>query len=670
MFRSVLIANRGEIACRIIRTARRMGLRTVAVYSDADARAQHVALAEEGRCIGPAPARDSYLAIERIIAAARESGAEAVHPGYGFLSENAGFADACLAAGLVFIGPPPAAIRAMGSKSAAKAIMEKAKVPVVPGYHGEAQDVATLAREADRVGYPLLIKATAGGGGRGMRVVNAAGGFGEALESARRESAAAFGDDRVLIERYLNRPRHIEMQVFADAHGRTIHLFERECSIQRRHQKVIEEAPAPGLPEATRRAMGEAAVAAAAAIGYVGAGTVEFIMDEDGRFYFMEMNTRLQVEHPVTEMITGEDLVEWQFRVAAGESLPPAADHLAIKGHAIEARIYSEDPGRGFLPSTGRLRHLRFPEPNAHVRIDSGVRAGDEISIHYDPMIAKLIAWGPDRSSAVRSLAGALGQCQVVGVANNLAFLSSVVGHADFQAGRIDTGFIPRHEQDLLRPAGPVPDRALAVACLYLLLDRERQAAEAARRSGDPHSPWHGTSGWRMNDVGRHVWRFHDGEVERSIAVTYGQGGWRLALPGGTVAVRGALSGGDVRAEIDGSTLSATVVRDGETLSIFIEGARHSLVIDDPLALAAGLDHGSGQLVAPMPGKILKVFVKAGDTVRRGAPLVMMEAMKMEHTIAAPADGTVSAVRYRAGEQVAEGEELLVLEAAGEKARS
>jgi 3-methylcrotonyl-CoA carboxylase alpha subunit len=667
MFGSLLIANRGEIACRVIRTARRMGLRTIAVYSEADAGAQHVALADEARCIGPAPAQESYLSIERIIAAARQSGAEAVHPGYGFLSENAAFAEACVNAGLVFVGPPASAIRAMGSKSAAKTIMEKAGVPVVPGYHGEAQDLPTLAREAKRIGFPVLIKASAGGGGRGMRVVASAAAFGEALESARRESAAAFGDDRVLIERYLDRPRHIEMQIFADLHGRAVHLFERECSIQRRHQKVIEEAPAPGLPEATRRAMGEAAVAAASAIGYVGAGTVEFILAEDGRFYFMEMNTRLQVEHPVTEMITGQDLVEWQLRVAAGEHLPSAAGHLAIRGHAIEARLYSEDPGRRFLPSTGRLHHLRFPEPSAHVRIDSGVHAGDDISIHYDPMIAKLIAWDRDRPSALKRMAGALGRCQVVGVANNVAFLSAVVAHADFAAGRIDTGFIPRHEHDLLRSPDPAPDRALAAACLYLLLDRARQAAATARQSGDPHSPWHGTEGWRLNDVGRHVLRFRDGTVERSITVAYVKGGWRLALPGASVAARGSLAGEDVTAELDGSTMSATVVRQGEALTIFLDGRSHGLVIDDPLALAAGLDHGAGQLVAPMPGKILKVFVAVGEKVSRGAPLVVMEAMKMEHTIAAPADGTITTIRYRPGEQVAEGEELLVLEVAPAK---
>ncbi|MBV9756894.1 MAG: acetyl-CoA carboxylase biotin carboxylase subunit, partial [Alphaproteobacteria bacterium] len=498
MFGKILIANRGEIACRVMRTARRLGVATAAVYSDADASALHVAMADEAYAIGAAPARDSYLRIDAILDAAKRSGAQAVHPGYGFLAENADFAEACAAADIVFIGPPPAAIRAMGSKSAAKALMEKAGVPLVPGYHGADQDDATLAAAARRIGFPLLIKPSAGGGGKGMRVVERGENFPEALGAARREAASAFGDDAVLLERYLAQPRHIEIQVFADSHGNAVSLFERDCSIQRRHQKIIEESPAPGLPDEQREQMGAAAIAAARAVGYVGAGTVEFLY-QGGRFYFMEMNTRLQVEHPVTEMVTGQDLVEWQFRVAGGETLPLRQQELRISGHAIEARVYAEDPARDFLPSIGRLVHLRQPEASAAVRVDTGVRAGDAISPHYDPMIAKLIIWGADRAEAVRRLAAALAEYEVLGVATNLALLQAIAAHPAFVRGDVHTGFIAQHPELLAPPAADVPPLALAAAALRVLLDRRRDAEAAAAGSGDPFSPWAATDAWRPN---------------------------------------------------------------------------------------------------------------------------------------------------------------------------
>ncbi len=663
--RTLLVANRGEIACRIVRTARRLGIRTVAVYSEADRQALHVAVADEARAIGPAPARESYLSIPALIAAARDSGADAVHPGYGFLSENAGFADACREAGLSFVGPPPAAIRAMGSKSEAKALMEKSGVPVVPGYHGAEQGAKAFARATERIGYPVLIKASAGGGGRGMRIVRAPGELAAALESARREAESAFGDDRLLVEKYLDRPRHIEIQIFADSQGHAIHLGERDCSIQRRHQKVIEEAPAPGLDAARRATMGQAAVAAAKAIGYVGAGTVEFIADRSGAFHFMEMNTRLQVEHPVTEMVTGLDLVEWQLRVANGEALALTQDQVRLSGHAIEARLYAEDPARGFLPSTGRLVHLRFPaEDGRHVRVDTGVRAGDEVSVHYDPMIAKLVVWDRDRDSAVARLARALGECEIVGVANNAAFLGAIAAQRDFAAGETDTFFIARHEAELLAAQRESDPQSLAFAAVFVLLERAREAEEAASRSGDPHSPWHRTDGWRMNHAGSRTLRLGDGEQTREITVAYEGDGWRLGFGGASVPARGRFGAdGGIEAEIDGARLSARVVRHGGELHVFAGRGVRRYAIDDPLALGGALEKDSGRLSAPMPGKVLKVLVSAGQEVRRGTPLLVLEAMKMEHTIAAPKDGRVKEIRFAAGDQVVEGAELLVFEA-------
>src|SRR5215204_3100414 len=496
MFAKLLIANRGEIACRVIRTARRMGIATVAVYSAADMAALHVAMADEAYPIGPPPPRQSYLNIDAVIEAACDSGAEAVHPGYGFMSENAEFAETCAAAGVVFIGPPPQAIRAMGSKAAAKALMEKHGVPVVPGYHGADQDDARLLAEADRIGFPVLIKASAGGGGRGMRIVASKGEFARALDGARREAKGAFGDDTMLLERYLERPRHIEVQVFGDSHGNLVHLFERDCSIQRRHQKIVEEAPAPGLDSTRRQQIGEAAVAAARAVGYVGAGTVEFIMQSSGaelggeRFYFMEMNTRLQVEHPVTEAVTGLDLVEWQLRVAAGEQLPVKQDELGLRGHAIEVRLYAENPARGFLPVTGTLHRLHFPEGDG-VRVDTGVREGDAVTPFYDPMIAKIIAGGENRDAARMRLGRALADTAVLGLATNLGFLARVVADPDFAAGAVDTGFIERRGDSLLAPAGPPPDAALAAAALYRFL--------SASEPGQAPDPWSRGDGWRLN---------------------------------------------------------------------------------------------------------------------------------------------------------------------------
>jgi 3-methylcrotonyl-CoA carboxylase alpha subunit len=666
----LLIANRGEIACRVIRTARRLGLRTVAVYSEADAAARHVKLADEAHLIGPAPSRDSYLNIEAIIAAARKSGAEAIHPGYGFLSENPAFADACRAAGLVFVGPPAAAIRAMGDKIAAKTLMQAAGVPVVPGYHEAAKDAKALAAAAAKIGYPVLIKAAAGGGGKGMRIVENAAGFADALAGAQREAQSAFGDDRVFLERYLTAPRHIEVQVFADGHGNAVHLFERDCSIQRRHQKVIEEAPAPGLSADRRHAMGAAAVTAARAVGYVGAGTVEFIVDRDGTFYFMEMNTRLQVEHPVTEMITGEDLVEWQLAVAAGGVLPKTQDELKIDGHAFEARLYAEDPARDFLPGTGRLHHLAFPEESRHVRIDAGVAAGDSVSVHYDPMLAKLIVWDRDRAGALAQLRSLLARCEVVGVPTNLSLLSAIAAHRAFAAGDVETGFIARYHATLVRPAAPADDVVVALAVLAIMLDLRSCAALSAARSADPHSPWHQVDGWRLNEAGLHVVRLRDparGAVAPGIEVPvrFRPHGLVLDLPGGPAAARGELAAdGRLAAEIAGVRRTATTVRHGDELTVVLDGRNHGFVVLGLMNHARTELADDGRLTAPMPGKIVAVRIAEGDTVRRGAPLLVLEAMKMEHTITAPADGMVTRLRCAVGDQVDEGVELLEFAAA------
>ena len=665
MFGKLLIANRGEIACRIIRTARRLGLRTVAVYSDADASARHVALADEAYRIGPAAARESYLRIDAVLAAAKASGAEAIHPGYGFLSENASFAEACAAAGLTFVGPPAAAIRAMGDKSAAKALMERAGVPVVPGYHGPAQDLQTLTAAADAIGYPVLLKASAGGGGKGMRIVDRAGALAEALAGAKREAASAFADDRMLVEKYLASPRHIEIQVFADEHGDALHLFERDCSIQRRHQKVLEEAPAPGLSAERRRAMGEAAVACARAVGYRGAGTVEFIVDRDGRFYFMEMNTRLQVEHPVTEMITGEDLVEWQLAVAAGGRLPKRQEEIRLAGHAFEARLYAEDPARDFLPATGSLAHLAFPPEGPHVRVETGVASGDVVSIHYDPMIAKLVVWDRDRDAALARLRGALAACEIVGVPTNLALLGAIAAHPDYAAGAVETGFIAAHRAALLPAPAPAPERIYALAALAVMLRLKEEALAAAHESSDRFSPWRLADGWRLNDAAWHVLRFRDPgrpahDAEMALTVHFARDGFVIDLPSGRCAARGALKAEDrIAADLAGVRCEAVVVRRGAEITTLLDGRSYPLVLVDPMATVEEGDLSAGRLTAPMPGKIVAVHVAPGDAVKRGAPLLVLEAMKMEHTIVAPADGTVDGLPYAVGDQVEEGTELV-----------
>ena len=660
MFSKMLIANRGEIACRVMRTARRIGIASVAVYSDPDRGAMHVELADEAWPIGPAPARESYLNIEAILDAARNSGAEAVHPGYGFLSENAAFAEACESCGLVFIGPPASAIRTMGSKAEAKALMQRHGVPLVSGYHGEDQDPARLAKEAERIGFPVLIKASAGGGGRGMRVVGSAAEFAAALASAKREAEAGFGDDRVLLERYLPRPRHIEVQIFADRHGNTMHLFERDCSIQRRHQKVVEEAPAPGLDMDQRNALAEAAMAAARAVGYVGAGTVEFIA-EGGEFYFIEMNTRLQVEHPVTEAVTGLDLVEWQFRVAAGEPLPICQPDLVLQGHAIEARLYAEDPERGFLPQTGTLHGLRFP-PSELARVDTGARQGDTVTPFYDPMIAKIIAWGEDRAAAVGRLRRALADTAVLGVGTNRDFLARVAAHPEFESGAVDTGFIERHRASLMPPRRPAPDTVLAAAALWRLLAREEAAKVAASRSGDPFSPWARVDGWRLGGRGRQELVFRDGAEQRLVGAQSQAGSWLLQFDDHTI-----LAAGERRADaalsivLNGVRKQITVLDNRAETAVFLDGESWRLVEVDPLAAGAGEDPVAGRLTAPMPGRVTQLMVEPGASVRRGQPLIVIEAMKMEHTVTAPADGVVEAVRFAPGDLVEEGAELIAL---------
>jgi 3-methylcrotonyl-CoA carboxylase alpha subunit len=668
VFAKILIANRGEIACRVIRTARRLGIATVAVYSEPDEGALHVELAGEAWPIGPAPARESYLNIAAIIEAAQRSGAEAVHPGYGFLSENAEFAEACEAAGLAFIGPPVSAIRSMGSKAEAKELMQRHGVPLVPGYHADDQDSGRLLEEAERIGFPVLIKASAGGGGRGMRVVGDAAEFAAALAGARREAAAAFGDDRVLIEKYLERPRHIEIQIFADRFGNTVHLFERDCSIQRRHQKILEEAPAPGLDAAQRSAIGAAAVTAARAVGYVGAGTVEFISREDV-FYFIEMNTRLQVEHPVTEAVTGLDLVEWQLRVAAGEPLPMCQQDLVLNGHAIEARLYAEDPQRDFLPQTGTLYGLRFP-PSELARVDTGVRQGDTVTPFYDPIIAKIIAFGDDRAAAVGQLQRALAATAVFGVGTNLGFLARVAAQSQFVSGAVDTGFVDRHRAALGPPLRLAPDIVLAAAALSRLLAREDAAKVAASHSGDPFSPWDGVDGWRLNGRGHQELIFRDGAEERSVRVRYQAGDWLLQLDDRAILVAGERQpDGTLAVLLDGVRKQVIVMSHGAETAVFLDPESWQLSEIDPLAARGGEDPTAGRLSAPMPGRVAQVMVEPGMRVRRGQPLIVIEAMKMEHTVAAFADGVIEAVRYSPGDLVEEGAELIALAPSNQASR-
>jgi 3-methylcrotonyl-CoA carboxylase alpha subunit len=679
MFKKILIANRGEIACRVAATARRMGIRTVAVYSEADAGAKHVAVCDEAVLIGPAAAKESYLCGDKIIAVALATGAEAVHPGYGFLSENADFADACKEAGLVFIGPPASSMRAMGSKSAAKTLMENADVPLVPGYHGDQQDPEFLQTQADRIGYPVLLKASAGGGGKGMRVIERSEDFKSSLASCKREAISSFGDDKVLAEKYLIRPRHIEIQVFADSHGNCVYLHERDCSVQRRHQKVLEEAPAPGMPLARRAAMGEAAVAAAKAVGYVGAGTVEFIANQDGSFYFMEMNTRLQVEHPVTEMITGTDLVEWQLRVAFGEPLPKAQHELAIHGHSIEARIYAENPEKGFLPSIGTLRHMDTPSAvsfelgagangdPAAVRIDSGVREGDAISPFYDPMIAKLIVWGADRTQALARMSRALAEFQIVGLATNIAFLKRLVESAAFAQADLDTGLIERNAETLFPQPKAVPVGALAFAAVALIEAEKDASAAVSLNSADPFG---NALGWRLNGNYRRVLSFADDytaageQKDYQVGVTYHAHGWSLDVRGIDAELSLlARDGAELSITLGATSMHGAVRRDGDNFHVFTGGRHFVLAYNDPMAHAGEAEAAGGRLTAPMPGKVVAVLASKGQHVKKGEPLVIMEAMKMEHTIAAPSDGLVEDILYQVGDQVADGAPLLAFAA-------
>ncbi len=663
MFNKILIANRGEIACRIIRSANKMGIKTVAVYSEADATARHVALADEAIEIGPAPARQSYLVIEAIIDAAVRSGAEAIHPGYGFLSENAEFADACEKNNIVFIGPPVEAIEAMGSKSRAKQIMGNANVPLVPGYHGDDQSDSLLLSEADKIGYPVLIKASAGGGGKGMRIVGQKSEFEDGLAAAKREALSSFSDDKVLIEKYLSKPRHIEIQVFCDQTGNAVYLFERDCSIQRRHQKVVEEAPAPGMQPARREEMGKAAIAAAQAINYVGAGTVEFIVDEDGNFYFMEMNTRLQVEHPVTELITGQDLVEWQLLVAFGQKLPCSQKDLSIHGHALEARIYAEDPDRDFLPATGLLSHLRFPQDNQHVRVDTGVREGDSVSMHYDPMIAKLIVWDRDRASCLRRMSRALDDTQVVGVTTNIDFLSSLVSHPAFEAAEFDTGFIEEHHEQLFLDSHALNDNILALATLYIILGRRSRAQSIALNSSDRFSPWHSSNAWQANiDTVEDLYFIENGS-EHLVKIRYETQSTVLLIGEKKFSVSGTLSEeGELSAHLDGTRTHVTVVENGDSLTILHSDYQYTLTHIDKTRQSAMQESIPGSLISPMPGKVIEVLVSEGDKVSAGAALLILEAMKMEHTICAPLDGVVKTIHYAAGDMLDEGVELLVVE--------
>ncbi len=669
MFQKILVANRAEIACRVMRTAERMGIASVAVYSDADADAPHVRQAGQSVHLGPPPAAESYLLADKILAAAKATGADAIHPGYGFLSENADFADAVRAAGLIFIGPPADAIRSMGAKDNAKAIMEKAGVPVVPGYYGEDQSVERLAASADEIGYPVLLKAAMGGGGKGMRVVERVEDLAEAADSARREGVASFGDGRLLVEKYLTKPRHVEVQVFADSHGNCVHLFERDCSLQRRHQKVIEEAPAPGMTEELRARMGAAAVDAAKAVGYENAGTVEFLLDTDGSFYFMEMNTRLQVEHPVTEMITGQDLVEWQFRVAAGGTLPMMQDELTITGHAMEARLYAEDPDAGFLPAPGAIHHLAFPAPSMNVRIDTGVEAGQAVSSFYDPMIAKVIVWDTDRAAACRRMSSTLSGVEVVGPTVNRGLLKFLVDDEAFRGGDVDTGMIDRLDPVSFASDTTPNSDAFVCAGLWLLEQRAAEARTQASLRGDPTTPWSMSDCWRMNDVAHQDLQFRWGENEIVVSAIPTSSGhlFRLHEEGGDVdcEVYGAVGvDGTVKAVIDGRGVAARVVVVGTDLTVFLDHRACRMRLADPALLAAAEDGDAPVLASPMPGKVVVVNVTAGEEVVGGTTLMVLEAMKMEHAIKAPVDGVVTAVHYGVGDQVDEGVDLLAFEEA------
>ncbi|HVX77601.1 MAG TPA: acetyl-CoA carboxylase biotin carboxylase subunit [Bradyrhizobium sp.] len=655
-FRTLLIANRGEIACRVIRTAKAMGLRTVAVFSEADQGAMHVAEADEAVLLGPARARDSYLNIERVIEAARRSGAEAVHPGYGFLSENAEFAKACADAGLVFVGPTAEMMIAMGSKSGSKALMEKAGVPLVPGYHGEAQDEATLAKAADKIGYPVLVKASAGGGGRGMRVVGSAAELGSAIVSAKREAKAAFGDDRMLIEKYVENPRHIEVQVIGDSHGNLLSLFERECTLQRRHQKVIEEAPSPTLASAQREAVCAAARKAAAAVNYVGAGTIEFVSDGKDVF-FIEMNTRLQVEHPVTELITGINLVEWQLRVAFGEKLPLTQELLTMSGHAIEARIYAENPQKNFMPSVGRIKTWRTPEAVDGLRIDAGYRAGDSVSPYYDAMLAKVIAWAPTREGAIDRLNRALEEADVRGVVTNIPFLSALVTHPDVRANAIDTGFIERQLAHLTASSAVVGNIELCAAVATVLAQEKRAARSEAG------SPWQ-TFGWMQVGRRKRVFSFRQGQgAEQKVTLQYGVGTSTVNVGGGELSFAYSQNeAGEIDLALDGVVSRIVSVLDGHELYVRTRNGRFDLHWVDPFGGDDEEQVGEDRLVAPLPGTVVALLAEEGMKLEKGEPILTLEVMKMEQTLRAPFAGVLKRLKCRVGDIVQEGVELAEVE--------
>ncbi|OMH37602.1 acetyl/propionyl/methylcrotonyl-CoA carboxylase subunit alpha [Motiliproteus sp. MSK22-1] len=656
MFNKILIANRGEIACRIIDTAHRMGIQCVAVYSEADRNARHVALADEAFLLGPAPSKDSYLKSDLILQIAKQSGAQAIHPGYGFLSENADFARACESNNIEFIGPPASAIDSMGSKSAAKSIMESANVPLVPGYHGDDQSRELIKNEANRCGYPVLLKAVAGGGGKGMRVVWQESEFDEAFNAARREGESSFGNGDLLVEKYLTKPRHVELQVFADKSGHAVYLADRDCSVQRRHQKVIEEAPAPDIPEDIRCAMGQAAIQAARAINYVGAGTVEFLYDEDGSFYFMEMNTRLQVEHPVSELITRQDLVEWQLRVAAGEDLPLAQEQIQVEGHAIEVRVYAEDPDNDFLPATGTLKYLRTPTENRHVRVDTGVIEGDEVSIYYDPMIAKLIVWDESRDQALSRMSSALKDYQICGLTTNLNFLSNLVQAPAFKAFDVDTGFIEKNQNVLFGEADHNQHQSIALAACYLTLDKKRRSSNPQ----DPTSPFNQLNNWRLNSSCAHPYELVHGDNSYQVNVLELANGFEITLNNTTYEVKGKLEAEQLTATLNGHQFSVSVFQDGQELTLFQDG--HTFTCQRHVEMfGEHEDDTAGSLCAPMNGTVVAILKEPGSKVEAGEGLIVIEAMKMEQTIAAPYEGTVTELFYQPGDLVNEGSELLAL---------
>ncbi|XP_043926598.1 methylcrotonoyl-CoA carboxylase subunit alpha, mitochondrial [Protopterus annectens] len=664
----VLIANRGEIACRVMRTAKKMGIRSVAVYSEADKNSMHVAMADEAYHIGPAASQQSYLSQEKIIQVAKNSAAQAIHPGYGFLSENTEFAEYCKQEGIIFIGPPSSAIRDMGIKSTSKAIMSAAGVPVVEGYHGDEQSNERLRSEAGRIGYPVMIKAVRGGGGKGMRIARSEAEFFDQLESARREARKSFNDDAMLIEKFVDNPRHVEVQVFGDQHGNAVYLFERDCSVQRRHQKIIEEAPGPGISQEVRRRLGEAAVRAAKAVNYVGAGTVEFIMDPEQNFYFMEMNTRLQVEHPVSEMITGTDLVEWQLRVAAGERIPLTQEEISLNGHSFEARIYAEDPSNNFMPGAGPLKYLSTPLADVFTRIETGVRQGDEVSVHYDPMIAKLVVWGKDRSAALRKLRYCLHQYNIVGLNTNIDFLLNLSSHSEFEAGHVHTNFIPQHYKELFPKKKNTTKESLCQAALGLLLKEKHETNKFRMQSNDQFSPFASGSGRRLNNIYTRNLTLVDGDTKVTIDVTYcPDGSYSMQIDGEVFHVSGGfIQEGDseyLMCSVNGTVSKSKMVAMDNTVYLFQMESSFQLGIPVPKYLAGvSTSAVQGGAVAPMTGTIEKVFVKAGDKVQVGDPLMVMIAMKMEHTIRAPKAGIVKKVFFKEGSQANRHAALIELE--------